>query len=141
MRKPTEVLSWLKFVFAIAIGALIVIAYCVINKISQAEDTTRIIRILCDSFTIAGIVLLCIGLLTVINKEGIFDGIGYSLKSVQYVAKSVWGYQQEKLTYYDYKQELSKKRQIAFHFIIVGGAFLLIGIVFILIDSSISANV
>lgn len=93
--------------------------------------TAQRYRVLCDAFTIPGIMELMIGCLLALSNAGAFLGIGYALSTG--LSKLIPG---KGLTmpekYYDYVQRKREKRVTGFGFIWVTGAITLaIAIVFL----------
>ena len=55
-------------------------AYLWNGKILQQDAITRL-RLLCDGFTVPGVLLLCAGVLGWARRRGVLCGIGYGLRS------------------------------------------------------------
>ena len=132
MQKPriTDDYPWLRYVIAAFVGLVLVVAYCWWKELFKTGDAADSIRILSNAFLIVGVPELGLGLLSFIKKEGVFDGLFYSFYSMRMMrAKRQMNEPVGAKTYYDYKQETKAKRRIAWHLIIVGGAFLFIAVV------------
>lgn len=89
-------------------------------------------RVICDSFTIPGIMCLLSGLMMFVSNEGAFDGLGYALSVA---AKAfVPGARKKTETYHDYlerKKELRENKVTGYGFLfVVGAVFLGIAMVF-----------
>lgn len=91
-------------------------------------------RILCDAFTIPGVILILVGALVVLSDSGAFFGIGYVLSSAKntilhFVVPGALGNTE---TYYDYverKKSEGRTRSYGFMFI-SGGISMLISLIF-----------
>ncbi|MDO4754010.1 MAG: DUF3899 domain-containing protein [Bacillota bacterium] len=117
---------------------LIVIAGAVIGLyLFLKKDGVRDIRhyIINGSFFM-GVLYVGIGVFSLSNHEGLYDGAGYGIRRVYDLGKSaVKGSPDYKYaTYRDYKRSKEKKRTgVRHHFFVVGGALLLLSIVLIMI--------
>lgn len=93
--------------------------------LSEAQNTAEKYRILCDAFTIPGVVFVMVGLLAGIMGRGLLDGLAYAMRSLYRVFLPMSARKDE--TYYDYVQRRREARK--------GGrtAFLLhVGILFLI---------
>ena len=139
-QRITDENPWLKYVISAVAGLAIVIAYSILKGILQETETIQVILILSNAFLLAGVLLLGIGLLSLVKKEGTFDGLFYSFHSVRMaytkrMYNEVSEATKDKETYYDYKQNAKAKRKVAWHMIVVGAGYLLVAIVFTIIFS------
>lgn len=95
--------------------------------------TDNYAKILSDSALVPGIILLGIYCLTLVSKEGIFDGIGYGARYIMnklIPTKKMF----ETKTYLDYKLEKEEKRkENHFEGLIVSIVFIVISIICYLI--------
>ena len=67
----------LKYGITIVIGLLMAIGVCDLQNLFHVLEPLRICKILCNAFFISGILLLGVGILVFISKEGMFDGMSY----------------------------------------------------------------
>ncbi|MBO4355807.1 MAG: DUF3899 domain-containing protein [Clostridia bacterium] len=124
----------LKYGIAVICGAALTAVMISLNNPFREETTADKFRFLCDAFSVPGILLICVGILVWLSGEGAFNGLGYLFR---YLRRSLipggrTRYPHE--TYYDYVQEKSGKKGGGFGFLfIVGGAFLLVGLVFLVL--------
>ena len=86
----------------------------------------------CDAFSVPGILCLCFGLLVVASNGGAFDILAYGVKSFFRL------FRRDPLDrkyggYYEYKQSRAEKKRSFWFFIIVGGAYLLVGLVLLVL--------
>lgn len=96
-------------------------------------EKTDYLKVLSDSAIIPGVILLCVYCLTLVNKEGIFDGIGYGAR---YIVNKLIPTKKmfETKTYLDYKLEKGEKRkETHFEGLIVSIVFIVICIICYLI--------
>lgn len=97
------------------------------------EEKADYLKILSDSAIIPGIILLCVYCLTLVSKEGIFDGIGYGTR---YIINKLIPTKKmfETKTYLDYKLEKEEKRkETHYEGLIVSIVFIVICIICYLI--------
>lgn len=139
MRESKELPVWVRYAETVAFGIAVTVLYCIVKGLFKTEGAAEKLRILCDGFTIPGALLLCFGLLSFLNKEGTFDGLGYSFRSM----RRVWqNYRHDEgnvpKTYYDYKQQVGAKRKVRVHMILVGIGFLVVAIVLAIVQNGIS---
>lgn len=128
--------SWIKYLIASVLGIVAVLLVGVLKGLFRETDAVTIVRILSDGFTLVGILWICFGCLTLLNKAGAFDGLGYSFQSMVRVWRNRMKEEGKPNSYYEYKQAADKKRKRAWHLIIVGAAFLAVAIVLVIIYSS-----
>ena len=104
----------------------------------ESNDTVARMMYLADAFTIPGVVLLMVGVMTwMSSKYGLFDGVTYSLGRL---ARSlVPGKNLSDERYYDYKEKKAASRKTGYLFLfITGGALTLVAVVFTIIHASMS---
>lgn len=97
------------------------------------QSTMEKYRILCDAFTIPGLVLVMLGALMAVSNEGALDGVAYVLS---YAVKIlIPGKRHEHEKYYDYverKRQQGRVKGYGFLFV-VGGISLAIAIIFMIL--------
>lgn len=131
---------WLRYVFAAAAGLLITLSICLLKGVFRETDAALIVRYLSDAFLIPGVLLMGIGLLSFLRKEGTYDGLGYTFHTMR-KAFAMRNYREpieegsEDRTYFGYKQKVREKRKVSWHLIVVGGGFLLIAIALAIVHS------
>ena len=77
------------------------------------------LAILCDAFTIPGVLLLGVGGLAFASSEGAMDGLTYALRRA--VQMLIPGVQQSLQNYGDYVVERRAKRKGGFAFLLISG--------------------
>jgi hypothetical protein len=110
---------------AIAASALILL----INNFGAAEGLQERYRLLANAFTTPGIILIMMGILVLVSREGTFDMLGYG------VTKAFYRFSQRSdrafESFYDYKQrQIKKERGSILHLFVVGAVFTLVATVF-----------
>ena len=113
------------YIITAAIGAALGAVYLASREYSSALPAEERYVMLCDAFTVPGMMIFLSGVLMSLGKRGSFDGIGYALT---YALKGlIPGNKGQKETYAEYierKREKSEGRGFSFLYH-VGGAFLL----------------
>lgn len=127
---------WLKYLSTVIVALVMAFVICLAKDIFNVEEPEMILRILCDAFFIPGIVLFCFGLLTVCSKSGTFDGLGYTFKAMGRVFRNYRNDESQPKTYYEYKESVKGKHKIAWHFLIVGGAVAIVGVILTIIHAN-----
>jgi hypothetical protein len=95
-------------------------------------------RILADSFSIPGLLLVLFTALIWVSSEGAFDGLGYAFSRVGSMFIPFHKKSLEHKTYYDYKMEKKDKRAHGYSFLFFVGLFYLaVSIVFIILFESV----
>ena len=120
----------IKYLLTVAAGGGLAYLYISLRDFAAASQMEKY-RMLCDAFTIPGILLLSIGILIAIANEGAFNGIGYALS---YLAKALTfrGGRQEK--YYDYVERKRERRATGYGFLFITGAgFMALALIFMIL--------
>ena len=87
---------------------------------------------LCDAFFVPGVIMLCFGLLVFATNGGAFDMLAFSVIKLFDLFKRDLTKSKYR-TFYDYREVQKEKNRQFVSFIIIGGGFLLVGIVFWLV--------
>ena len=121
----------LKYGITIVIGLLIAIGVCDLQNIFSVLEPLRICKILCNAFFISGILLLGVGILVFISKEGMFDGMSYYAGRFMLLFSPKYDEKRKTvLSYYEYKK--AKNRETGSSFILITGlGFLAVSLVFL----------
>ena len=105
------------------------IGLCVwLEKPFAAETAKETVGLLCDCFTVPGIMFLGIGGLTWVAHMGAFDSFGYIFRN--FSLHNVWMTKPKKKyeSFYDYKQAKDEKgRPWLTHFAVLGAISLAVG--------------
>ena len=121
----------LKYGLTSVLTAAVVIYYAASRNLFQLEKL-EMYRVLCDAFTLPGIFLMLFGLMMLMNDLGALDTIAYFGHYLLHTFMPVaFGKGQ---SYLDFIEERRAKQKKGYGFLfIVGGAFTLVGVVFLLI--------
>ena len=94
-----------------------------------AQETMEQYRILCDAFTIPGIIAIMVGFLLAISNDGFFLGIAYCMDVT--LKALVPGGRLKIKKYYDFVQERKGKKVTGFGFLfVVGGICMAAALIF-----------
>ena len=125
----------IKYSITTLIGGSMTAAVLSLHGFSAAQTAAERYRILCDAFTIPGVVLMMCAVLVLIANEGTFYGLSYSVRWM-FKALIPFGRNMEKHeTYYEYverKREAGKIRGFGFIFI-TGAVFFAVSLVFLVL--------
>lgn len=121
---------FLKYLIAFLVATAIFFTVISIRNIFTLTDRQKIIGALSDGFTIPGVLFICLGLLVWLANLGSFHGIGYVMKHLFTMLIPLSKKNHE--TYADYIETRKKTNGFSFLFII-GGFFLSLGILFLLL--------
>jgi len=70
------------FLIELVIGFVAAIAICLMVDVTGAETTADLLRLLSDGFFAAAAIFLAVGGITFTTNGGVFDGLGFTFKSV-----------------------------------------------------------
>ncbi len=111
----------------LALGAV----YCLTRNFMELSLVGKY-RLLCDAFTIPGILCLCVGVLLWVSNDGFFYGLGYCLE-IAWRALLPGG-RQKMERYYDYVTRKRQKKVTGYGFLFVcGGVCMALAIVFMVL--------
>ncbi len=122
--------------FAVGFLVALLIGYLYLSsRVSGIEDFRKLLpmeqyRLLCDAFTIPGMLFILSGCLIALGNAGALDALGYM---AHYLAVTFLPGQKGKVeSYYDYVQEKREKNTKGYAFLFaVGGIFMAIAVVFL----------
>ena len=106
--------------------------------IFQEKEIDMIITIISDAFFIPGVLLLCVGLIVYASNEGLFLSISYGFKTI---GRTITAKKDERLMdekYHEYYARQIQKKTKCKHFLIVGVAFIVISLLFVVIYFSVA---
>ena len=123
MRKSLKV-RILRFLSAVSVAALVTWAYANSRWEADMAEVLRY-RVLCDAFTIPGILMVMIALLFTMNNIGALDTIAYLMSFLpRMIAPGVFGEPQMLI---DYVQQRRERRSKGYGFLYIVG-FIFLGI-------------
>lgn len=110
----------------ISLGAGLAIAAAVLAVGGVPEKGTEAFwRKLCDTFTVPGILMTCMGLLSLVSSHGAFDGIAFPVRKAFGQILSEERRAKMAKTYYDYvEQRQGKSRRRPNYMLFTGLGFL-----------------
>ncbi len=121
----------LKYLIPVLICCTVVMVILA-SRGSFVKTGKALIRDLCDAFTVPGALMFCFGLLVFATNGGTFDMLAFGVrKFFELFRKDLTKVKYR--TFYDYRQAQKEKKRTFIHFIIVGSAFLLVAIVFLIV--------
>lgn len=130
MNRSTKI-QLIKYLVTIGVGALMAYFYVAMRDFA-GSSTMEKYRMLCDAFTIPGIILLAVGALVALSNEGVFYGLSYALTHFVKMLFPFGGRNQER--YYDYVERKRENRTTGYGFLfIVGAVFMAIALVFLIL--------
>ena len=125
---------WIKYLVTFGIASVIaVLLMWFLGLFQPALPRFEVYRALSDAFFVTGMLVLCVGALVFVNRNGTFDALVYSVK---YVATLYYNHKQGKKseTFYEFKQRKAERENTPCLFlIIIGGLFVLTAGVFTLL--------
>ena len=123
----------IKYAVTALIGGLIAFAAFALRNFGAAENTAEKYRILCDSFSFPGVLLIMTAALIALSNEGAFVGISYVFSYTLRRLIPGMGIRQE--TYAEYLERKTGKDRIkGYGFILhVGLAYFALALVFLVL--------
>ena len=115
------------FVLCCIFGAVICFLICWLNHYADLESDQEKLRILCDGFTIPGVILIGASALIYVSNKGAFYGLGYGLRTAKEILLPFLPH--EYVKYRDYVAKKEKKKVNGYGFVLIAGLlFLAVGI-------------
>ena len=128
---------WLPYVITFAVLAVLtVLAGWALGAFNKA-DVQDVVRHWCDAFFIVGMLGVCFGLLVVASNGGAFDMLAYSLRRFFGLFRRD-PLDRKYRTFYDYKQARSSKNRSFLYMVIVGGLYLLVGVILLIVYNNVA---
>ena len=127
--------NYVKYLITAAVGMAIAVAYALVKDVFSQTDTQEVLKILCDAFFIPAVFITSFGGLVCASNGGTFDMISYGVQRLfGLLQKDVTKVKHR--TFHDYREERQKKNRSFGYLLVVGLAFLLVSIVFLIIYSN-----
>lgn len=123
----------LKYGITALVGGLLVWLTLDLHGYSAALPTLQKYRLLCDAFTIPGVILVMVGFLVMIANAGNFLGLGYAVRHAVKMLIPFGNKKDER--YYDYYQRKQEQGKVSgYGFIFVTGlVFMAVAMVFFIL--------
>lgn len=119
----------LKYGITTLVGGLLTWLTLDLHGFSSAMPKLQQYRLLCDAFTIPGVILVMVGFLVMIANAGNFLGLGYAVKHAVKMLIPFGNKKDER--YYDYYQRKQQGKVTGYGFIFVTGVlFMAVAMVF-----------
>ncbi len=121
-----------KYLFTILAASAASAIILMINGFGDADTLQERYRLLANAFTSPGVILIMIGILVLISREGTFDMLGYG------ITKAFYRFSQRSdrafESFYDYKQrQIAKEKGSVVPFFAVGALFTAVAVLFTLL--------
>lgn len=123
---------WLPYVITAAVLAVMTVLVAWGRGAFTAKDPEELLRFWCDAFSVPGILGVCFGLLVLASNGGAFDMLAYGVQSLFRLFKKD-PIDRKYGGYYEYQQARKEKKRSFWYLVIVGGAYLLVGIVLLIV--------
>lgn len=115
----------LRYSVTVAVGLAVALIVMSFKGVFTQTDSVAAMRILCDSFFVSGVCIVCIGLIVVLSNGGAFDMLSYAVVLIfDALRKDVT--KRKYKDFYSYR-EAKKDRKRGFGFLLIVG-FALVGI-------------
>lgn len=127
-----------EYVITTAVAFVVGLLLALSRGIFQEKEIDMIITIISDAFFIPGVLLICIGLIVYASNEGLFLSISYGFKAI---GRTITAKKDEKLMdekYHEYYARQIQKKTKCKHFLIVGVAFVVISLLFVIVYFSVA---
>ena len=123
---------WLKYVITAGVLAVLTVLTAWARGAFSATEMQDVIGYWCDAFSVPGLITLCIGLLVVASNGGVFDMLVYGVVRLFALFKKD-PVDRKYGGYYEYQQSRRAKKRPFWFLVIVGGAYLLVGIILLVV--------
>lgn len=118
-----------KLLVDLGLGLAIAVVVSFWFDLYEAANLLDALRILSDCFFIAAAFLLASGGLTWTKNGGVWDGLGYSFKTV--IMRMRKNYEEERITFAEYRERRESKSTSPRSALISGAVYLVIALAFL----------
>ena len=123
--------AWLKYGIAGGVCLALAAVYCLLRDFSALTLMEKY-RVLCDAFTVPGLLMLAVGSLLWVSNDGFFCGLGYCLNVVWRALLP--GGRRKAERYYEYVERHRQKKAAGYGFLFAwGGVCMAIAALFMLL--------
>lgn len=121
-----------------AIGVALTLLVLLAREVFWTEmEVAAVLSHITDAFFITGVLICGMGLLIFSSNMGTFDMLSFGIKQGIRIFNPASKLEKNRQTYADYKEERANKKAPWVFMVIIGGGFLLISVLFLIIYSSI----
>lgn len=119
-------------------GGIICLGLLGVLGVLEDPGSAKMFRILCDGFFVTAVLLMGFGFLTAVNAAGFFNIFGYSAEVFicAFAAESRRGKRYRDFN--EYGKSKNGKRRAKWHFVTVGGVYLVFALVFLALEAKAS---
>ena len=119
-----------KLLVDLGLGLATAVAAAFLFDLFQAPTVSDALRILSDSFFLPAVLFLGIGGLTWTKNGGVWDGIGFTFKTV--ASRMKRRYDEERVTFAQYREERATKNTSPKSALITGAVNLVLALAFLM---------
>ena len=119
---------WLPYVIMAAVLAVATVLVGWARGGFTKTETRELLIAWCDGFFVPGLLGIAFGVLVLASNGGAFDMLAYGLRRFFGLFRKD-PIDRKYNTYYDYQQSRKEKKRSFWYMIIVGGAYLLVGVI------------
>ena len=113
------------------IGLLFAFFAALIQGVFKQNETTVLMKILCNAFFGSGVILAGVGLLTMATEGGAFDMLSYAVVLIfDLFRKDVT--KRKYKDFYEYRQAKKEKKRSFSYLLITGAIFIAVSLVFLI---------
>lgn len=124
--------NFLRYAITSLIGLIFAFLIAYFKGVFLQTETTEVMRILCDAAFVPGVIIGSVGLLILVSAGGAFDMLAYGVRSLFVVFLRNPATRKYK-DYYEYRQAQKGKKRSFAYLAIVGGAFIFIALIFLIL--------
>ncbi len=119
-----------KYIVTAMVGLALAMAVMGIRGGYGATDQALLLQALCDACFVAGILLVCVGLLIFVAGDGMFDMLGYGVRKLLRLVLPQEKQDQFPKTFFDYREMKHGGGKAPFgYLLLVGAGYLLLAAV------------
>ncbi len=119
-----------QYLITTCVGLLLTFLIAFLRDLASQTETKEIIKILCDSFFVSGILLTCVGLLIVASNLGAFEMLIYGMTSfIDYFRKKS---ERKYASFYDYHESRANSKTSFWYMLIIGLALIGVSLIFLM---------
>ena len=131
---------WLPYVITAAVLAALTLLFAWAKGAYTSTETWLMLWLWGDAFAIPGIVCFAVGILVWASNGGAFDIFAYGGRIFVRMFFKRDVKDRKYPTYYDYREARKEKKRSFWYMIIVGGAYLVVGVVLFVIGNQLMSK-